>query len=238
MTQHTKALPILFFDCESIALPHVEQFLPEPRVDKRLKDQEQAKADKIQEMIERAPLDSDLASVKLISMQIGVEGLPMICLVPAKKMSKAKAADLALLVPEGRLIVGDETAVINKFWNGLNLCNGKCCGYNIMGFDLPFLLKRSMDLGIRPGIQPSLAKYRTAPVTDLMGILSNWSWGDNVKKLKWLAKRYDLEVLAPEQDGSMVADMTDAELITYGLSDLFVTVQLYEKMNGVYFNDL
>lgn len=235
---HTKALPILFFDLETVAMKQVEDFLPEPKIDKRLKDQEQARIDKVAEMVERAPLDSDLATIKLISMQVGTEGVPMICLVPAKKLSKQKCRDLALLVPEERLMVGDETAVITRFWEGLSLCNGKCCGYNIMGFDLPFLMKRSMDLGIRPGIMPSLAKYRTAPTTDLMGILSNWSWGDNVKKLKWLAKRYELEVLAPEVDGAMVADMTDAELIEYGLSDIWITVQLYKKMNGVYFNDI
>lgn len=236
---HTnKPLPILFFDLETIALAGVEDFLPDPKVDKRLKDQEQARIDKIAEMVERAPLDSDLASVKLISMQIGVNGVPTIILVPSKKVSAVKKKELSALVPEDHLLIMTEAVAINRFWESFNLVGGRCCGYNILGFDIPFLLKRSMDLGVRPGTLPNMAKYRTEPTCDLMGILSGWSWGDNVKKLKWLAKRYNLEVLMPETDGAMVADMSNEDLIKYGLSDLHVTVQLYNKMNGVYFSHL
>jgi hypothetical protein len=214
----------------------VEDFLPEPKVDKRLKDQEQARTDKIAEMIDRAPLDPDLATVKLISMQTGTHGEPTIILVPSKKVSKAKVLELSKLAP--KLFVEDEPTAIGHFWDKLNMCNGLAVGYNISGFDFPFLLRRSMDLEVRPGITPNLAKYRTEPVTDLMGILFGWSWGENIKKLKWVAKRYGLQVLAPEVDGAMVADLTDAELIEYGLSDLWVTVQLYQRMNGIYFQHL
>jgi DNA polymerase elongation subunit (family B) len=238
MTTKLKQLPRLFFDIETVAMKNVEKFLPEPKVDKRLKDQEQARADKIAEMVERAPLDADLATVKLISMQIGTAGLPIIALCTSKKYTKAQKEKLSALVPDNRLMIGSEKEIITRFWEGLNMTNGCSVGYNTMGFDFPFIMRRSMDLGIRPGITPNLAKYRTEPTTDLMGILFNWSWGENIKKLKWIASRYNLEVLAPEVDGAMVADMTDEELITYGLSDLHITVQLYERMNGIYFNHL
>ena len=235
---HIKQMPRLFFDIETVAMKQVEDFLPEPKVDKRLKDQETARADKIADMVERAPLDADLATVKLISMQIGTHGEPTIILVPSKKITKNTVAMLSTLATPGRLIVTTEVDAITKFWDNLNMCNGLSVGYNIMGFDFPFLQRRSMELGIKPAITPNLAKYRTEPTTDLMGTLFGWSWSENIKKLKWIAKRYSLEVLAPEQDGAMVADMTNEELITYGMSDLWVTVQLYNKMNGVYFQHL
>jgi len=136
----------------------------------------------------------------------------------------------------GTLLVLSEYDAIQTFWGKLAICNGACVGYNILGFDLPFLQRRSMDLGVQPGISPAVSKYRTEPVTDLMGILFNWSWGENIKKLKWLAKRYGIDIPAGEDDGSMVKDMTDEDLIKYGLSDLHVTVELYKKMHGIYFN--
>jgi hypothetical protein len=238
--QHNKALPRLFFDIETTAREDVEDWVQDVKVDKRLKDQETAKANAIAEAIERAPLDSDLATIRLISMQVGLSGVPTIILVPQKKLTKKAQAALSenkILSSGlgGSLIVCDEMTAIEKFWQSLGLCSGCSVGFNTLGFDLPFILKRSMELCVQPGMFPQMAKYRTEPTTDLAGILSNWDYTKS-KRLKWLAKRYGLEVLAEEKDGSMVADMTDEELITYGLSDLWVTVQLYNLMNGVYFN--
>ena len=241
MKTHSRDIPRLFFDIETTAMKGVEDWIPEPKVDKRLKDQETAKADKIAEMIEKAPLDPDLATVRLISMQIGTGGVPTIILVPSKKMSKARTQELAgKLYPyptTPAIKVLSETNAITAFWGALAMCNGCSVGYNTLAFDLPFLMRRSMDLRIQPGITPSMAKYRTEPTTDLYGALFNWSW-EGGKKFKWVMDRYGIEVLAPEQDGSMVADMTDEELITYGLSDLHGTVELYQRMNGIYFNHL
>jgi len=238
-SQRTKTLPRLFFDIETVGMKDVESWVPEPKIDARVKDPDKIAAqreEKIAEAVERAGLDADLGVVRLISMQVGVTETPTILLVPSKKMPKAKASAFIKQYEPAKVLLVTETEAIVKFWGNLTMCNGCSVGYNTMGFDLPFLMRRSMDLGIQPGITPAMAKYRAEPTTDLMGLLFNWSWGENVKKLKWVAKRYGLEILAEEVDGSMVASMSDDELLVYGLSDLWVTVQLYQKMNGIYFN--
>jgi hypothetical protein len=231
----------LFFDIETVALPGVEEFLPEPRVAANIKDPTKvaaAREEKLAEALERAPLDADLASVKLIAMQVGLDGAPTIALVVGQSPSKTKARKLSALMPAGGALVvtPSEVEAIQLFWGKLIACGGACVGYNILGFDIPFIMRRSMALHIDPGITPNLARYRTEPVTDLMATLFNYSWGEGVKKLKWLAARYGLTVTAPDVDGSKVAGLTDAELIEYGLSDLGLVTQLYRRMNRVYFS--
>jgi hypothetical protein len=218
-----KVTPRLFFDIETVVNPKAIKLLPDPKIDKRIKDPDKiaaAKEEKLADTIEMAPLDPDLAMVTLISMQIGMDGEPMFPHVMKKGPNKMT-----------------EAQVIKEFWKYFALCNGCAVGYNVLSFDLPFLLRRSMDLSITPAIAPNLAKYKNEPITDLYGILYNWSW-EKSKGLKWLAKRYNIEVLAPEVDGSMVKDMTEEELLLYGASDLHVTVELYRKMNGIYFYHL
>src|SRR3990172_5126807 len=68
-----KPIPRLFFDIETVAAPNVEDYIGEPKIDKRIKDPEKIAAqreEKIEAMIESAPLDPDLGQIALISMQI------------------------------------------------------------------------------------------------------------------------------------------------------------------------
>jgi hypothetical protein len=123
--------------------------------------------------------------------------------------------------------------VISAFWEVLfGYSGGRCCGYNILSFDLPYLLHRSMDLGIYVPRTLNMARYRTEPITDLFAILFNWGPG---KGLKWLSNRYYLNNPLPELEGSQVAGMDDALLRQYVANDVNLTVQLYRKMCGVYF---
>lgn len=251
----------LIIDIETAAAPDAADWLPEPKVDARIKDQAKidvAREEKLAEALERAPLDADLATVRLISARVGVSGPPTIVLVlrvkkgAPKALSKVKVEDftkatkdlathiigakaLKQVFPSWELLTLTEGEAIQWAWRQLIMCNGCSVGFNTMGFDLPFLMRRSMALNLQPGVQPSLAKYRDTPTTDLFGLLFNWSWGET-KKLKWIAQRYGLEVLLPDAEGKDVGDMDDAHLIAYGLSDLHITTQLYRRMNGVYFN--
>jgi len=77
-----------------------------------------------------------------------------------------------------------------------------------------------------------MAKYRTEPTIDLMGILYNWG---QAKSLKWVCKRYGINNPLPDLDGSKVKDMDAETLRAYSANDVYLVVQLYEKMQGVYF---
>lgn len=242
-TRHTRPTPRLFFDIETVAMPDVESFVGEPKVDSRIKDPAKiatAREEKIADMIAKAPLDADLATVKLLSMGVGLDGPTTIVLVPSKKLTKPATAKMIANCyertrQEVNLVVTDERGLLEHFWKNLAMCSSHCVGYNILGFDLPFILRRSMDHSLLPGVTVQLAKYKDQPTTDLFALLSGWSW-DGAKRLKWVANRYGLEVLAEGADGSQVADMSDEDLVVYGLSDLHVTRQLYRRMNGIYFN--
>ena len=125
--------------------------------------------------------------------------------------------------------------VIEILWDALKECAGNCVGYNILGFDLPYLMRRSMALGIHPPYIPNLAKFRTEPVTDLMMILYNWG-GDRYKGLKQVARLYGIPNGCPDVDGSKVKDLTPDELTAYQTSDVRLVMALHQRMNGVYFS--
>jgi DNA polymerase elongation subunit (family B) len=201
----------LVFDLETIANPDTLKYAPEPEAPGNLKDPEKiAKAieEKRQDQIDRAPLDPDYGEI----ITIGYATDPL--------------SDVVVLH-------GDEKENLKAFWHAFQECSGYCIGYNIIGFDLPYIMRRSMAHNIKPAYLPNLAKYRTEPVTDLMGILYNWG---PAKGLKQVAKIYQLPVECPGVDGSQVGSLPIEKIIEYQVSDVKLTISLWQRMNGVYFN--
>ena len=92
-------------------------------------------------------------------------------------------------------------------------------------------LRRSFDLGIQVPIQPQLSKFRIDPTLDLMAILYNWG---QAKGLKWICKRYGIKNPLPDLDGSQVVNMDPETLRKYAGNDVFLVVELYKRMCGVY----
>lgn len=204
-------LPRLLFDLETQANLDTIRFMPAPEPAANLKDPEKiAKSleEKRQEQIDRAPLDPDYGEIVTLGFATTPEG------------------DVTVLH-------GNESDILKGFWTAFADCSGRCVGYNILGFDLPYLQRRSMALGIKPCFAPNLAKYRTDPITDLMGILYNWG---PAKGLKQVAKLYGLPVACPEVDGSQVGGLPLEKIIEYQVSDVKLTIALYQRMNGIYFN--
>lgn len=201
----------LFMDCETIANLDTLQYAPQPEAPGNFKDPEKiAKAieEKRQDQIDRAPLDPDYGEIITIGY--------------------ATAPDAEVTV-----LHGDEKEMLKQFWYAFASCEGRCVGYNIIGFDLPYLLRRSLANGIKVAYLPFLAKYRTEPVTDLMGILYNWG---PAKGLKQVAKIYQLPVECEDIDGSQVGSLPLEKIIEYQISDVKLTISLWQAMNGVYFN--
>ena len=208
--------PVLFFDIETTANPDAIALLPEPSAPANYKDADkiaQYVSEKKAEQIAQAPLDADLGKVIAIAMQFGVENQVEVSLA-------------------GDSETRTETELIKWFWSAYARADGRSCGYNIIGFDLPYLLRRSFELGITVPIFPRLAKYQTEPTIDLMGILYNWG---TPRGLKWVCKRYGIENPLPELNGSQVAEMDRETLRKYAGNDVYLAVELYKRMCGVYF---
>lgn len=214
----------LFFDIETTLNPGVIDLMPEPAAPANLKDPEKIAAaieEKRREMIEKAALDADFGRILSIGYSTG-DGDWIHVMVNED------------VYPDTFPYNRSEEQMLKAFWDRFKECNGACVGYNILGFDLPYLMRRSMALGIKLPFVPNLAKFRTEPITDLMMILYNWG-SDKYKSLKQVAKLYGIENAAPDVDGSMVAGLDADQLIAYQISDVKLVMALYEKMNGVYF---
>lgn len=207
---------ILFFDIETEANPEALEFIPEPKAPANYKDEEKIAAyiaEKKSEVISTAALDADYGKIIAISMQVGVDSEPKAYLI-------------------GDPGFETEESLIAHFWTVFQRCAGVSCGYNIINFDLPYLLRRSFDLGVSVPLVPVLAKFRTEPTIDLMGILYNWGMA---KGLKWVCKRYGIQNDLPDLDGSQVATMDRETLRAYAKSDVELVANLYQRMAGIYF---
>ena len=201
----------LFFDIETATNFDKLVFMPEPTAPGNLKDPEKiavAIKEKKEDQINNAPLDPDYGRILCIGYACDVDVVPDV-------------------------LSGDEAVMLGNFWNILGECGGRCVGYNILSFDLPYIMRRSIDLGVKNNISLHLAKYRIEPVTDLFGILYNWGMG---KGLKQVAKLYGLTNNAPDVSGADVANMPIEQVIAYCASDVSLTQQLYARMTGVYFS--
>jgi 3'-5' exonuclease len=129
------------------------------------------------------------------------------------------------------ILQGEEEEIIQKFWElarGVNLF----IGHNILGFDLPFMYKRSVIHGIKPSVDISLSRYKSYPVYDTM---FEWEkWGGTVA-LDTLAKMLDLPTSKDEMDGSQVWDFYRNgqidKICEYCMKDTELTRKVYYRLN-------
>ena len=103
--------------------------------------------------------------------------------------------------------------------------------HNGLGFDLPFIKKRSIVHRVKPSMEINLAKFRTEPVYDTMAVWSNWDMRGWVK-LDILARALNVETKSGS--GKQVAGMWAAgqgkEIAEYCLQDAYVTYACYSRM--------
>ncbi len=127
----------------------------------------------------------------------------------------------------------NEKELLRQFWAKLGqLRPSLYITHNGLGFDLPFIKKRSVIHQVKPPFEISLAKFRTEPVYDTMAVWSNWDmrgWA----KLAVLARALNVE--AKSGSGKQVAEMwakgQGKEIAEYCLQDTYVTYACYCRMN-------
>lgn len=128
---------------------------------------------------------------------------------------------------------GNERELLRQFWSRLAQDRPTLfITHNGLGFDLPFIKKRSMIHQVKPSMDINLAKFRTEPVYDTMAIWSNWDTRGWVK-LDVLARALNVETKSGS--GEQVADMWERgqgiELARYCLQDTYVTYACFCRMN-------
>lgn len=126
----------------------------------------------------------------------------------------------------------NERELLRQFW--ARLAQEKPSLYiahNGLGFDFPFIKKRSVVHQVKPPFEISMAKFRTEPVFDTMAVWSNWEMRGWVK-LDVLARALNVETKSGS--GAQVAEMwakgQGKEIADYCLQDVFVTYACYCRM--------
>src|SRR5213083_750838 len=126
-----------------------------------------------------------------------------------------------------------EKELLQQFWDWIGRHRPALfITHNGLGFDLPFIKKRSIIHQVKPSVEISLTRYRTEPVYDTMAVWSNWDSRGWIK-LEVLARVLNVE--AKSGSGKQVAEMWDKgqgkEIAEYCLQDTYVTYACYCRMN-------
>ncbi len=136
--------------------------------------------------------------------------------------------------PQGALCWygSNERELLRKFWAKIGQIRPSLyITHNGLGFDLPFIKKRSIIHQVKPTVEISLAKFRTEPVYDTMAVWSNWDNRGWVK-LDVLARALNVETKSGS--GKQVAEMwargQAKDIAEYCLQDTYVTYACYCRM--------
>ena len=168
-------------DIETAPLPDAASFadtnLRPPKNYKKAETIEAWKQDARAKALDRAALDPDLCRV--VAIGVWPEG-------------GSVEAEVAR-TPE------EEHIMISKLWALLR--RGHIVGYNVIGFDLPVLLRRSLYLSVEHPPAFRLNKYRPSNnITDLMLQIS-FDGAMPYRSLRWYARRFGLATSADAIDG-------------------------------------
>ncbi|MBI2933043.1 MAG: ribonuclease H-like domain-containing protein [Planctomycetes bacterium] len=129
------------------------------------------------------------------------------------------------------ILAGPEADMLRRFWQQARGVR-QYVGHNILSFDLPFLIKRSIVHGIPP-LPISLARYRSDQVYDTMEMWNFWSSRERIS-LDTLAKVLGLKSSKGEINGGCVAKVhaagRDAEIYAYCMQDVRLTREIYKRM--------
>lgn len=131
--------------------------------------------------------------------------------------------------------VAEERTILEGFWE---LVRGsrdwRFVTYNGLAFDVPFLLRRSIYLGVPPTTALPTRPFALDSHFDVMRVLSNWERADAVR-LEIVAELLGLSKWPPGMDGSQVLGLwragRAAEIEAYCLGDVRLTYDVYLRVD-------
>ena len=133
----------------------------------------------------------------------------------------------------------DEAKTLRGFWKLLekdfNPRRDLIIGHNLMDFDLPFIYKRSRIKSIKPSVQLSFARYRSAPLFDTMREWAMWNLRETSISLSLLAELLEVGLKKTGGiDGGKIYDEylkgSHSLIADYCLQDVEVTRAVYRRM--------
>ena len=137
-------------------------------------------------------------------------------------------------VPHSDVFRGTEADLLRKFWEILARKKPRLVSYNGRGYDGPFLMIRSAQLGIAPSLQLIQNRYDLSVHCDLQDVLGFQGTRRETYSLDYWCRRFDVESPKGSIDGSQVSRVYRAgrieEIGEYCLRDVRATAQLYCKL--------
>jgi hypothetical protein len=131
------------------------------------------------------------------------------------------------------IVSDDEPKLLSEFWSTLRRENVKSfVAHNGLGFDLPYIWKRSVINQVRPSFPLDLRRYRNDFVYDTMCVWGNWELRGNVS-LNALAAGLGLGTKSGsgEQVLQLWREGHHKRIAEYCLDDCWITYQCYGRMN-------
>ncbi len=143
-------------------------------------------------------------------------------------------------ITNGDIHIENEKEMLESFFKRIS---GKTLvTFNGINFDLPFIYKRAMILGVEApySIERYIKRYSTTFHVDLMQIWSGWS-SQGFVSLDYLSslilgkKKIDFDF--KEIPELLESEQGKEKLKEYCLKDVELTTELFNKMKGYLFND-
>ncbi len=134
----------------------------------------------------------------------------------------------------------NEAKLLNEFWDYLkdfNLERDLIIGHNILGFDLPFIKKRSLINDVKQTVNFDCYKYQKKTIFDTMLHFDSWVWNkEGSTSLKKLAYAFGLDCPKEVLGELNVYDAFLAgeyiKLRNYCKADVRTTHLIWRKMAG------
>ena len=130
--------------------------------------------------------------------------------------------------------VDDERGLLEAFWDVVRSGREwRWVTYNGLAFDLPYLLRRSIYLGVVATTGLPLRPFAPDSHFDVMRLLSNWERSDAVR-LEVVAELLGLQKAPPGMEGSQVLGLWRAgrveEIEAYCLGDVRLAYEIFLRV--------
>jgi len=130
--------------------------------------------------------------------------------------------------------VADERFLLEGFWEIVRARRDWCfITYNGLAFDLPFLIRRSIFLGVAPTTGLPLRPFQLDSHFDVMRCLANWERTESVR-LDIVAELLGLSKSPAGMDGSQVLGLWRAgrveDIEAYCLGDVRLVYEVFQRI--------
>ena len=193
-------------------------------------------ARKLKKPIKAGALDVDFAQIKSISLAYGSDE-PKTRVVGSVDTVIGRTSEEGILVREVKFT---EREVLTRFWVQVERAN-RLAGFNILGFDLPILIRRSWILGVEPTVPPIKCSPYNKNLLDFMRIVyyGGYGPGPRWRGLKFFCSRYADLGLSPRPElddlsGDQVAEMDEEQLRAYNNYDVERVQEIARSTHGWY----